>query len=246
MQNDRASAQRGPESDVAVHGPGSSYLDAGDCGSRTLSGHARPHSGPSVQGWVVAISLVVPISMVRYPPSADSTSRSRARSGNLLRFAGHGRSSHPRCPRDAGRSPVSADLERGVRFRRAPGRGNDLPDRGDSVQADSGPPGRRPARLGHVSLREAAIIGGSATVRGLPAQRFRGDASAYANAELRVRLTKLSLVVPGQLGVLASAYVRRRRVKSVSEGIEKRHEAVPPAGSAPALNPRVASDIRTR
>ena len=42
-------------------------------------------------------------------------------------------------------------------------------------------------------------------MRGLPVQRFRGDASAYANAELRVRLARFSLVVPTEVGVFGLA-----------------------------------------
>ena len=58
---------------------------------------------------------------------------------------------------------------------------------------------------GAYPFEESAIIGGAPTVRGLPAQRFRGDASAYGNAELRLCLTKLTLIVPTQLGIFGLA-----------------------------------------
>jgi len=50
-------------------------------------------------------------------------------------------------------------------------------------------------------LEEAAYIGGATTVRGFVDHRFLGDAAAYANVELRLRLTKFFLLLPGELGV---------------------------------------------
>jgi hypothetical protein len=61
----------------------------------------------------------------------------------------------------------------------------------------------------------AAYIGGgeffsgSAAVRGYRAQRFAGDGSVFGNADLRVFLTRLKLLVPGDLGVLGFGDVGR-------------------------------------
>jgi hypothetical protein len=56
---------------------------------------------------------------------------------------------------------------------------------------------------------EAAFVGGSSTVRGLPSQRFLGHASAYGNAELRLPLSRLYLLAPVQLGIFGLAEVGR-------------------------------------
>jgi hypothetical protein len=39
------------------------------------------------------------------------------------------------------------------------------------------------------------------TLRGFRAQRFMGDASAWANSSLRLRLSRITLIVPGTWGV---------------------------------------------
>jgi hypothetical protein len=52
---------------------------------------------------------------------------------------------------------------------------------------------------------EAAFVGGSATVRGLRENRYAGDASAYGNAELRLRLGRYFIVLPGDYGVFGLA-----------------------------------------
>ena len=44
--------------------------------------------------------------------------------------------------------------------------------------------------------------GGGASVRGLPAQRYAGDASAFGGAELYLPITKAFLLVPGNLGLM--------------------------------------------
>jgi len=49
------------------------------------------------------------------------------------------------------------------------------------------------------SLLEA---GGASSVRGLPAQRYAGDASAYGSTELYLPITRAFLLVPGQIGLL--------------------------------------------
>ena len=49
------------------------------------------------------------------------------------------------------------------------------------------------------SLLEA---GGGSSVRGLPAQRYAGDASAYGSSELYLPITRAFLFVPGQIGLV--------------------------------------------
>ena len=56
---------------------------------------------------------------------------------------------------------------------------------------------------GTYPYHEAAYLGGSGTLRGFPLQRFAGDAALFGNAELRLRLTRFSLLVPGTMGVFA-------------------------------------------
>jgi outer membrane protein assembly factor BamA len=66
--------------------------------------------------------------------------------------------------------------------------------------------------FGTYPFNEAAYIGGGAlgvvalrepeyTVRGFHSQRFAGDASLWGNAELRLGLTKLTLILPAHWGI---------------------------------------------
>ncbi len=48
---------------------------------------------------------------------------------------------------------------------------------------------------------ESAFIGGTATVRGLREQRYAGDAAAFGNAELRLRVGSFFVALPGDYGV---------------------------------------------
>ncbi len=50
---------------------------------------------------------------------------------------------------------------------------------------------------------EAAYVGGGATLRGFPQQRFAGDGSLYGSAELRIPIARVYIFVPGSLGVFA-------------------------------------------
>lgn len=56
---------------------------------------------------------------------------------------------------------------------------------------------------------ESAFVGGASTVRGLREQRYAGDAALYGNAELRVRLGRFFVVLPGDFGVFGLADVGR-------------------------------------
>ena len=52
---------------------------------------------------------------------------------------------------------------------------------------------------------EAAFIGGSTTVRGFRAQRFAADGALYGNAELRLRIARVFVILPADLGVFGLA-----------------------------------------
>jgi hypothetical protein len=56
---------------------------------------------------------------------------------------------------------------------------------------------------------ESAFVGGPSTVRGLRAQRYAGDAALYGSAELRARLGRYFLVLPGEFGLFALGDVGR-------------------------------------
>jgi hypothetical protein len=55
--------------------------------------------------------------------------------------------------------------------------------------------------FGRYPYHEAATLGGSDNFRGLPRQRYAGDASAYGNAELRLLLVRRDRSVVPRLGV---------------------------------------------
>jgi hypothetical protein len=58
---------------------------------------------------------------------------------------------------------------------------------------------------GTFPFHESAFVGGIGTVRGLRLQRYAGNASAWGNAELRLRLFGINLLVPGDVGVFGLA-----------------------------------------
>ncbi len=57
--------------------------------------------------------------------------------------------------------------------------------------------------FGDFPFQEAAFIGGSPSVRGYPRQRFAGESSLYAGAELRTFLTRFKFISRGDLGAIA-------------------------------------------
>ncbi|HUR92945.1 MAG TPA: BamA/TamA family outer membrane protein [Gemmatimonadales bacterium] len=63
--------------------------------------------------------------------------------------------------------------------------------------------------LGDFPFFESAFIGGASTVRGLREQRYAGEASLSGSAELRLRLGKFYVVLPGDYGVFGIADVGR-------------------------------------
>ena len=58
---------------------------------------------------------------------------------------------------------------------------------------------------GKLPFFEAPTLGGTRTLRGYRPDRFAGDAAVYGSAELRLPLTRIQLVVPGQQGVFGFA-----------------------------------------
>lgn len=77
---------------------------------------------------------------------------------------------------------------------------------------------------GEYPFHEAAFLGGGGTVRGLPSQRYAGDASLYGGAELRVSLGPVFVLVPGELSLFALGDVGR--VFLEGEDSDRWHEGV--------------------
>lgn len=71
---------------------------------------------------------------------------------------------------------------------------------------------------GDAPLADLVRLGGSETLRGVPYQRFTGDALVYGGLETRVALMRAKLLVRGDLGVLAFADAGRVYVDGGSEG----------------------------
>ena len=65
---------------------------------------------------------------------------------------------------------------------------------------------------------DAAMLGGSATLRDMYPERYAGDASVYASTELRVPLVDFAFMVPMRAGVLGVAAAGRVFVNSSSPG----------------------------
>jgi hypothetical protein len=56
---------------------------------------------------------------------------------------------------------------------------------------------------------ESAFVGGASTVRGQRENRYAGDASLYGSAELRAKLGRYFVLLPGTYGVFGIADVGR-------------------------------------
>jgi hypothetical protein len=63
--------------------------------------------------------------------------------------------------------------------------------------------------FGTYPFHEAAYLGGDDNVRGLREERFAGDAAVFGNAELRLPLSRFSLLFPTEFGVHGAADVGR-------------------------------------
>ena len=55
--------------------------------------------------------------------------------------------------------------------------------------------------FGRFPFQASALVGGQNHLRGWSSERFAGDGSLYGSAELRFRLTRFTLLVPGTLGL---------------------------------------------
>jgi hypothetical protein len=77
---------------------------------------------------------------------------------------------------------------------------------------------------GRYPFFEAAFIGGPSTVRLGRVNRYAGDAAAYGNAELRLSLARVTLVLPADVGVFGLADAGRVFVEG--ESSDKWHSAV--------------------
>jgi hypothetical protein len=78
--------------------------------------------------------------------------------------------------------------------------------------------------FGSYPFTEAAFIGDASTVRLGAKNRYAGDAAAWGNVELRLRLTPFFVVLPGELGVFGLADAGRVFVQG--ESSEQWHSAV--------------------
>lgn len=71
---------------------------------------------------------------------------------------------------------------------------------------------------GEFPFHDAVFLGGVASLRGYRLQRFAGDASALASADLRVSLFRLKILVPTEVGILLLADAGRVWYKRDSPG----------------------------
>jgi hypothetical protein len=63
--------------------------------------------------------------------------------------------------------------------------------------------------FGKVPFFETARLGGARTLRGYRPDRFAGDAAVYGSAEVRVPVTRLQIIIPGEQGVFGFADIGR-------------------------------------
>lgn len=64
-------------------------------------------------------------------------------------------------------------------------------------------------RIGDYPYHDAAYVGGAASLRGFREQRFGGDSAVRFGTELRLAITDVLLLFPGELGILGLADVGR-------------------------------------
>ena len=79
--------------------------------------------------------------------------------------------------------------------------------------------------VGTFPFFESAFIGGPSTVRGYRQNRFAGDGSVYGNAELRVRFSRVRLLVPIGIGAFGGADVGRVLYENDPASADKIHTA---------------------
>jgi hypothetical protein len=63
--------------------------------------------------------------------------------------------------------------------------------------------------FGTFPFHESAFVGGPDQLRGLRPQRFAGDASAFGSAEMHLRLARVTLLLPGEFGILGFGDIGR-------------------------------------
>jgi hemolysin activation/secretion protein len=73
--------------------------------------------------------------------------------------------------------------------------------------------------FGLYPFQDAAFIGGSDTLRGLRPQRYAGEGSVYVSTELRVRLGRIRILLPSEIGILGLFDVGRVFVKGESSDL---------------------------
>ncbi len=71
---------------------------------------------------------------------------------------------------------------------------------------------------GTFPFHNAAFLGGSSTLRGWDEQRFAGRSAIYGSSELRLRLGKLGILVPADVGILAFADVGKVMIDGENSG----------------------------
>jgi outer membrane protein assembly factor BamA len=72
--------------------------------------------------------------------------------------------------------------------------------------------------FGNFPFQASAFAGGRSELRGWSSERFVGDASVYGSAELRFRLRRITIMVPGTIGLFGLADVARVYVDGESPG----------------------------
>jgi hemolysin activation/secretion protein len=80
------------------------------------------------------------------------------------------------------------------------------------------------AALGQGTLGQGALEEPENTLRGYRSRRFTGDSSAYGNADLRLRISSMNILVPGVWGLTAFGDVGR--VWLDGESSDKWHTSV--------------------
>ncbi|HEX9893420.1 MAG TPA: BamA/TamA family outer membrane protein [Gemmatimonadales bacterium] len=58
---------------------------------------------------------------------------------------------------------------------------------------------------GEVPYFEASYLGGTRSLRGYPRNRFAGESAVFGNAEIRLRVSRAFILVPGELGIFGLA-----------------------------------------
>ena len=88
---------------------------------------------------------------------------------------------------------------------------------------------------GHFPFHESAFLGGtgfagsgisSGNLRGFRKNRFAGETALYGNSELRLVLTKIKLLVPGELGLFGTGDAGRVIYDGDPDNADKWHTSI--------------------